>query len=74
MIKVLTLKFVTINMDIVVGIPKTRKHHDSIWVIVDRMTKYAHFILVKSTYRAGDYARLYIDEIMRWHGMLFSII
>ena len=37
-------------MDFVVGLPKTRKGHDSIWVIVDRMTKSAHFLAVKTTY------------------------
>ena len=58
-------------MDFVVGLPRTRRQHDSIWVIVDRLTKSAHFIPVKSTYRAEDYARLYIDEIVRWHGFLF---
>ena len=50
-------------MDFMVGLPKARRQHDSIWVILDRMTNSAHFILVKSTYRAEDYARLYIDEI-----------
>ena len=61
-------------MDFVVSLPRTRRQHDSIWVIVDRMTKSAHFIPVKSTYRAKDYARLYIDEIVRWHGIPLSII
>ena len=61
-------------MDFVVGIRRTRKQHDSIWVIVDRLNKSAHFISVKSTYRAEDYARLYIDEITTWHGIPLSII
>ena len=61
-------------MDFVVGLPRTRRQHDSIWVVVDRLTKSAHFIPVKSTYRAEDYARLYIDEIVRWHGIPLSII
>ena len=61
-------------MDFVVGLPRTRRQHDSIWVIVDRLTKSAHFIPVKSTYRVEDYARLYIDEIVRWHGIPLSII
>ena len=61
-------------MDFVVGLPKTRRQHDSIWVFVDRVTKSAHFIPVKSTYRAEDYARLYIDEIVRWNEILLSII
>ena len=38
------------------------------------MTKYDHFIPVKSTYRADDLAKLYIDKIVRWHGILLSII
>ena len=74
MIEVPTLKWEAINMDFVVGLPRTRRQHDSIWVIVDRLTKSAHFIPVKSTYRAEDYARLYIDEIVRWHGIPLSII
>ena len=41
---------------------------------MDRLTKFAHFIPVKSTYMAEDYARLYIDEIVRWHGIPLSII
>ena len=61
-------------MDFVVGLPKTRRQHDSIWVIVDMINKPAHFIIVKSTYRAEDYARRYIDEIVRWHMIPLSII
>ena len=64
-IEVPTWKWKTINMDFVIGLLKTSRQHDSIWVIVDRMTKSAHFIPVKCTYRAEDYARLYIDEIVR---------
>ena len=52
-------------MDFVVGLSRTRREHDSIWVIVDRLTKSAHFIPVKSTYRAEDYTKIYIDEIVR---------
>ena len=61
-------------MDFAVGLPKTRRQHDSIWVIVDILTISAHFIPVKSTYRTEDYARLYIDEIVKWHGISLSII
>ena len=60
-IKVPTLKWKAINMDFVVGLPKTRRHHYSKCVIVDSMTTFANFIVVKSTYRAEDYAILYID-------------
>ena len=44
------------------------------WVIVDSMTKSTHFIPVKSTYRAEDYVRLYIDDIVRSHVIPLSII
>ena len=46
-------------MDFVVSLPRTRRQHDSIWVIVDRLTKSAHFIPVKSTYKAEDCETLY---------------
>ena len=52
-------------MDFAVGVPKTRRQHNSICVIVDRITKSAHFIHVKSTYRVDDYAKLYIHDIVR---------
>ena len=50
------------------------KHHDSIWVIIDRMTKYSRFLAVNTTYSAEDYARLYINEIVILHGVPLSII
>ena len=60
-------------MDFLVGLPRIRRLHDSIWVIVDRMNKSTHFIPVKSTYKANDYAMFYIDEIVSWHGIPLSI-
>ena len=51
-------------MDFVVGLPKTMGKYDSIWVIVDRLTKSAHFILVKVTYNAEKLAKLYISEVV----------
>ena len=73
-IEVPTWKWEAVNMDFVVGLPRTRRQHDSIWVIVVRLTKSAHFIPMKSTYIADDYVRLYIDDIVRWHGIPLSII
>ena len=73
-IEIPTWKWEATNMYFVVGLPKTRKLHYSIRVIVDRMTKSAHFIPVKSTYKAEDYAKLYIYEIVIWHGIPLSII
>ncbi|XP_069144557.1 uncharacterized protein [Solanum lycopersicum] len=73
-IEVPTWKWEAINMYFVVGLLRTRRQHNSIWVIVDRLTKCSDFIAVKSTYRTKDYARIYIDEILRWHGIPLSII
>ena len=61
-------------MDSWVGLPRTKRQHDSVWVIVDRFTKSAHFIPAKSTYSFQDYARLYSDEIVRCHGIPLFII
>lgn len=54
-----------INMDFVVGFPKTRKSFDSIWVVVGGMTKLAHFLQIKTTYGAEEYAKLFIHELVR---------
>ena len=61
-------------MDFVVGLPKTLGKFDSIWVIVDRLSKSAHFIPVKMTYNAENLSKLYISEIVRLHGVPLSII
>ena len=55
-------------------LPKTLGKFDSIWVIVDRLTKSAHFFPVKVTYNAEKLVRLYISEIVRLHGVALSII
>ena len=67
-------KWDVINMDFITGLPRTRRQHDSIWVIVDRMTKSSRFLAVKTTYSAEDYAKLYLTEIVRLHGVPLSII
>jgi hypothetical protein len=51
-------------MDFIVGLPLTSRNHDSIWVVVDRLTKTAHFIAVNSTYSAKDYAEIYLDRVV----------
>ena len=66
-------KWERIAMDFVVGLPKTLDKYDSIWVIVDRLTKSAHFISVKMTYNVEKLAKLYISKII-WHGVPLSII
>ncbi|XP_019258947.1 PREDICTED: uncharacterized protein LOC109237137 [Nicotiana attenuata] len=61
-------------MDFVIGLPRSHRRSNSIWVIVDRLTKSAHFLLVKTTFSADEYAKLYVKEIVRLHRVLVSII
>ena len=61
-------------MDFISGLPKTIKGYDSIWVIVDRLTKSAHFLPVRTTYTLDKLAEIYIQEIVRLHGVPTSII
>ena len=61
-------------MDFVVGLPTTVGGYDSIWVVVDRMNKSAHFIPVRVKYTAEKLAELYISQIVRLHGVPISII
>jgi hypothetical protein len=67
-------KWDEIGMDFVVGLPKTRKGHDSIWVIVDRLTKVAHFLPVRTTYGGEKLAKLYIENIVKLHGVPSRIV
>ncbi|XP_070020139.1 uncharacterized protein [Nicotiana sylvestris] len=61
-------------MDFVVGLPRTQWKCDAVWVIGDRLTKSAHFILVMTTYSSEELVRVYIREIIRLHGVAVSII
>lgn len=68
------LKWEHITMYFVVGLPRTQKGYNSIWVIVDRLTKSSHFLPVKTTYSMNQYAEDYIKEIVRLHGIPVSIV
>ena len=61
-------------MDFVVGLPRTQRKFDTVWVIVDRFTKSVHFIPVAVTYSSERLAEIYIREIVRLHGVPVSII
>jgi hypothetical protein len=61
-------------MDFIVGLTLTSRNHDSIWVVVDTLTKTAHFITDNNTYSAKDYAEIYLDCIVRLHGIPKTII
>jgi hypothetical protein len=61
-------------MDFIVGFPKTQNGYDSIWVIVDRLSKVTHFIPVKTTYKGSKFAELYIAKIVCLHGVPKKIV
>jgi hypothetical protein len=61
-------------MDFIVGLPRTAKGYDSIWVIIDRLTKIAHFLLVKVKYPVITYAELYIARILSLHDVPKTIV
>ncbi|GKC53977.1 putative reverse transcriptase domain-containing protein [Tanacetum coccineum] len=69
-----TWKWERITMDFITKLPKTSSGHDTIWVIVDRLTKSAHFIPTRETDSMETLTRLYIKEIVSWHGVPISII
>jgi hypothetical protein len=67
-------KWEDISMVFVVGLPRTPKGNDSVGVIVDRLTKVAHFVLVKTRYAIERLADLYVEHILRLHGAPRSIM
>ena len=67
-------KWDNISMDFVSGLPLMQRKHDSVWVIVDRFTNSAHFIPVRIDYSMDRLAELYVDEIVRLHGVPLSIV
>jgi hypothetical protein len=66
-LKIPEWKWEEISMDFIVGLPKTQSGYDSIWVIIDCLSKVAHFILVKTTYKGSKLAKLYIARIVCLH-------
>lgn len=61
-------------MDFIMGFLRSREGHDGIWVIIDHLTKSAHFLLIKQTYTMEKFIRSYVKEIARLHGILKVII
>ena len=61
-------------MDFISSLPLTQRKHDAIWVIIDRLTKSAHFVPVRMDYSIDRLAELYVDEIVRLHGVPLSIV
>jgi hypothetical protein len=67
-------KWEDISMDFIVSLPRTPKGNNSIWVIVDRLTKVAHYVPVKITFGTECLANLYVEHILRLHGAPKSIV
>ncbi|GJY22481.1 reverse transcriptase domain-containing protein [Tanacetum coccineum] len=67
-------KWDKITMDLITKLPRSRSGHNAIWVIVDRLTKSAHFLAIREDFNTEKLARLYIDEIMARHGVPVSFI
>jgi hypothetical protein len=62
-------KWEEVGTDFIVGLPRTQRGYDSIWVIVDRLTKVAHFLPVKTTYTSAKLAELYMERIVSLYGV-----
>ncbi|GJS39110.1 putative reverse transcriptase domain-containing protein [Tanacetum coccineum] len=67
-------KWENITMDFITKLPRTTSRHDSIWVIVGRLTKSAHSLANREDYKMEIFLRLYINEIVVGHGVPMSII
>ena len=67
-------KWEDISMDFITGIPRTTNGYDAIWVIVDRLTKSAHFLAIKVSHSIEQLAQLYVKEVIRLHGVPKSIV
>ena len=61
-------------MDFIVGLPRTQQGNDTVWVIVDRLTKSTHFLPIKVSHSLNKLAELYIKEVARLHGIPASIV
>ena len=67
-------KWEVISMDFIIGLSRTVRQHDSIMVIVDRLTKVSHFIPMKSTLSASIVAQVFIRDVVRLHGVQKKIV
>ena len=72
--RVLEWKWEAISMYFIIGLPMRMRQHDSIMVVVDKLTKESHFIPVNSTYKYDSIANIFMKEIFRLHGLPKAII
>ena len=61
-------------MDFIIGLPMTWRKHDSIMVVVDKLTKAVHFMSVKSTHKINDIAKIFMKDIFKLHGFTKTIV
>jgi hypothetical protein len=73
-LSIMEWKWEDISMDFVMGLPRGKKGNDAIWVVVDRLTKFALFLPMKMTDLVDKLAKLYVNEVIRLHGVPVSII
>ena len=67
-------KWEEVGMDFITRLPCTQRGYDSIWVIVDQLTKVAHFLPVKTNYNGARLAELHMERIVCLHGVLKKIV
>ena len=67
-------KWENVKMDFVTHLPRAPRRHDVVWVIVDRLTKLAHFLAVRLTFIMEEFCIVYVHEIIQLHGAPVSII
>ena len=61
-------------MDFITSLPKSKKKNDSIFLVIDKLSKETHFLRVKSTYNVVNFANIFLKEIFRLHGIPKAII
>ena len=71
---ILEWKWEHINTDFVIGLPHTQASYNAIWVIMDRLTKSAHFLAIRNNFSLDKLAKLYISEIVKLHEVSVSIV
>ena len=74
LLEVAEWKWEHVMMDFVTHLPRTSRGHDTVWVIVDRLTKSEHFLPMQMTFTPEELCRLNIWEIVRLHGVPVSIV
>nr|GFA71528.1 retrotransposon protein, putative, Ty3-gypsy subclass [Tanacetum cinerariifolium] len=71
---ILVWKWDEISIDFVTGLPRTQRRHDAFWVVVDRLTKSAHFLPIRNDYSVSRLAEIFQQEIVRLHGTPLAIV